>query len=235
MVGPAVTVAKKVAPNLAGKLFQLFKNNQDVLSNVAIGSGLSAGYGLVFLGGPKEGIAYGLSDLAVTLPLTLAARGRRIGQAGKLLNKGKGSWYKQKPDILGKATVTKIDPKTGQKIIKDEGIPVGRLEQGANFGGSAISAVVPSALGLVGGVSNLNTSTRQQAPSSEQTVNYLLQSIAERKQRQSTSSSSTAPVSLEDIQSLLTTSVPQASSTQVDPGLQRSFNAVAQNMIGSML
>ena len=235
MVGPAVTVAKKVAPNLAGKLFQLFKNNQDVLSNVAIGSGLSAGYGLVFLGGPKEGIAYGLSDLAITLPLTLAARGRRIGQAGKLLNKGKGSWYKQKPDILGKATVTKIDPKTGQKIIKDEGIPVGRLEQGANFGGSAISAVVPSALGLVGGVSNLNTSTRQQAPSSEQTVNYLLQSIAERKQRQSTSSSSTAPVSLEDIQSLLTTSVPQTSSTQVDPGLQRSFNAVAQNMIGSIL
>ncbi len=234
MVGPAVTVAKKVAPNLAGKLFQLFKNNQDVLSNVAIGSGLSAGYGLVF-GGPKEGIAYGLSDLAVTLPLTLAARGRRIGQAGKLLNKGKGSWYKQKPDILGKATVTKIDPKTGQKIIKDEGIPVGRWEQGANFGGSAISAVVPSALGLVGGVSNLNTSTRQQAPSSEQTVNYLLQSIAERKQRQSTSSSSTAPVSLEDIQSLLTTSVPQTSSTQVDPGLQRSFNAVAQNMIGSIL
>ncbi len=234
MVGPAVTVAKKVAPNLAGKLFQLFKNNQDVLSNVAIGSGLSAGYGLVF-GGPKEGIAYGLSDLAVTLPLTLAARGRRIGQAGKLLNKGKGSWYKQKPDILGKATVTKIDPKTGQKIIKDEGIPVGRLEQGANFGGSAVSAVVPSALGLVGGVSDLNTSTRQQAPSSEQTVNYLLQSIAERKQRQSTSSSSTAPVSLEDIQSLLTTSVPQTSSTQVDPGLQRSFNAVAQNMIGSIL
>ena len=59
--------------NPFAKLLQYVSKNKDLVGNVAAGSALSAGFGMM-AGGPGVGLAYGLGDMVTALPLTAAAR-----------------------------------------------------------------------------------------------------------------------------------------------------------------
>jgi hypothetical protein len=100
------------------RLLGYAKRNKDLVGNVATGSALSAGFGMM-AGGPAAGLAYGLGDLAVALPLTAAAR-------------------KVRPP-----KTRRVEVAPGK--FEDELVP-SRLETAANIGGSLISPIATEAI-----------------------------------------------------------------------------------------
>jgi len=99
--------------NLFARLLQYASKNKDLVGNVAAGSALSAGFGMMG-GGPATGLAYGLGDLAVALPLTAAARKIRPARSRRV----------------------EVSPgKFEQELVPS------RLETAANIGGSLISPI----------------------------------------------------------------------------------------------
>lgn len=104
--------------NLSGKLLGYLKRNKDLVGNVATGSALSAGFGLM-AGGPGVGLAYGLGDLAVALPLTALARKARPPKSRR------------------------VEVAPGK--FEQELVPSG-LETAANIGGSLISPIATEAI-----------------------------------------------------------------------------------------
>jgi hypothetical protein len=65
-----------VPPGLLQRLAQYAGKNKDIVGNVATGSALTAGFGLLS-GGPKAAAAYGAADFLAAYPATLLAR--RLG------------------------------------------------------------------------------------------------------------------------------------------------------------
>ena len=104
--------------NPFARLLSYVKRNKDLVGNVATGSALSAGFGMM-AGGPAAGLAYGLGDFAVALPLTAAARKIRP------------------PKTRG----VEVSPgKFEQELVPS------RLETAANIGGSLISPIATEAI-----------------------------------------------------------------------------------------
>ena len=68
-----------VPKGLLQRLTQYAGKNKDIVGNVATGSALTAGFGLL-AGGPKAAAAYGAADFLAAYPATLLARalGQRI-------------------------------------------------------------------------------------------------------------------------------------------------------------
>lgn len=58
---------------MARRLLNFARRNKDIVGPVATGAALNAGL-TTFAAGPAAGLAYGLGDLAVSYPATLAAR-----------------------------------------------------------------------------------------------------------------------------------------------------------------
>lgn len=104
--------------NPFARLLQYASKNKDLVGNVATGSALAAGFGTM-AGGPGVGLAYGLGDLAVALPLTALAR-------------------KAKPP---KSRRVEVSPGKFEKEL----VP-SRLESAANLGGSLISPLATEAI-----------------------------------------------------------------------------------------
>jgi hypothetical protein len=98
------------------------KRNKDLVKNVGMGSALSAGFGMMG-GGPAAGLAYGLGDFAVALPLTAAAR--KISPPKK----------------------RRVEVSPGK--FEEELVP-SSLEGAANIGGSVVSPMATQA--LIGGM-----------------------------------------------------------------------------------
>ena len=113
--------------NPFARLLKYATKNKDVVGSVAAGSALSAGFGAM-AGGPGVGVAYGLGDLAVALPLTLGAR-------------------KIRPP---KATGRRIEVSPGKFEAE---IAPSRLEAAANLGGSLVSPLLTETVagGLLAG------------------------------------------------------------------------------------
>lgn len=113
--------------NPFARLLGFAARNKDVVGSVAAGSALSAGFGMM-AGGPGVGLAYGLGDLAVALPLTLGAR-------------------KLRPP---KATGRRIEVAPGKFEAE---IAPSRLETAANLGGSLVSPLLTETVagGLLAG------------------------------------------------------------------------------------
>lgn len=113
--------------NPFARLLGYAAKNKDVIGSVAAGSALSAGFGAM-AGGPGVGLAYGLGDMAVALPLTLGAR-------------------KLRPP---KATGRRIEVSPGKFEAE---IAPSRLESAANLGGSLISPLLTETVagGMLGG------------------------------------------------------------------------------------
>lgn len=131
--------------NPFARLLGYASKNKDVVGSVATGSALAAGYGAMG-GGPGVGIAYGLGDLATTLPLTLAAR--RI----------------RPPKPTGRRI--EIEPGKFEPEIANS-----RLEVAANLGGSLISPLATEA--LLGGLISRPTPT--QASQEQQIMQQMMQ------------------------------------------------------------
>jgi hypothetical protein len=100
------------------RLLDYAKRNKDLVGNVAAGSALSAGFGMM-AGGPAAGLAYGLGDLAVALPLTAAARKLRPPKTRR------------------------VEVAPGK--FEEELVP-SRLETAANIGGSLVSPIATEAI-----------------------------------------------------------------------------------------
>ena len=68
-----------IPQGLIQRLMQYAGKNKDIVGNVATGSALTAGFGLL-AGGPKAAAAYGAADFLAAYPATLLARalGQRI-------------------------------------------------------------------------------------------------------------------------------------------------------------
>lgn len=100
------------------RLLGYASRNKDLVGNVAAGSALSAGFGLMG-GGPVTGLAYGLGDLATALPATALARKLRPPKTRR------------------------VEVSPGK--FENELIP-SRLETGANLAGSLISPFATEAI-----------------------------------------------------------------------------------------
>lgn len=99
-------------------LLASLRKNKDLVANVATGSALAAGFGTM-AGGPGVGLAYGLGDLAVALPLTAAARKLRAPKSRR------------------------VEVAPGR--FESELVP-SRLETAANIGGSLLSPIATEAI-----------------------------------------------------------------------------------------
>jgi hypothetical protein len=128
-----------------GRLLQYVSKNKDLVGNVAAGSALSAGFGAM-AGGPGMGLAYGLGDLAVALPLTAAAR-------------------KIRP-----AKTRRVEVAPGK--FEEELVP-SRLENAANIGGSLISPFATEA--LAGGLMPQPQATPTQISQEQQIMQQMMQ------------------------------------------------------------
>jgi len=103
------------------RLLQYLTKNKDLVANVGAGSAMTAGFGTL-AGGPTQGLAYGLGDLAVALPLTALAR-------------------KVRPP---KASTTRFAKDASGKLIPE--MDYSRLETVANIGGSIVSPLLTEAI-----------------------------------------------------------------------------------------
>jgi hypothetical protein len=131
--------------NPFAKLLQYASKNKDLVGNVAAGSALSAGFGMMS-GGPAMGLAYGVGDLVTALPLTAAAR-------------------KLRPPKTRRVEVApgKFEP---------ENVP-SRLETAANIGGSLVSPFATEA--LVGGLMPQSQVVPTQVSQEQQIMQQMMQ------------------------------------------------------------
>ena len=107
----------KAAPFLS----QFVKELRPAAGQAAIGTALTAGYGLLS-GSPQAALAYGAGDFLLNVPAIALARRIRPGTARRLMQVDK----KDKPII---------DPKTKKPIVKDVQDP-SMLQNIANIGAS---------------------------------------------------------------------------------------------------
>ena len=127
------------------RLLGYASRNKDLVGNVAAGSALSAGFGMMS-GGPVAGLAYGLGDLATALPLTALARKARPPKS-RLVEVAPG----------------KFEP---------ENVP-SRLETAANIGGSLVSPLATEA--LMGGLMTQPQVTPTQISQEQQIMQQMMQ------------------------------------------------------------
>ena len=99
------------------RLLQSLSKNKDLLANVGAGSLMTGGFGAL-AGGPVQGLAYGVGDLATALPLTALARKLRPPKA---------------------STTRFVKDAAGQML---PAMDYSRLETIANIGGSIASPVL---------------------------------------------------------------------------------------------
>lgn len=133
--------------NPFARLLGYAAKNKDVVGSVAAGSALSAGFGSM-AGGPGVGLAYGLGDMAVALPLTLGAR-------------------KLRPP---KATGRRIEVAPGK--FEAEIVP-SRLETAANIGGSLVSPLLTE--GIAGSLLSGPQPTPTQISQEQQIMQQMMQ------------------------------------------------------------
>lgn len=127
------------------RLLQYASKNKDLVGNVAAGSALSAGFGMMG-GGPVAGLVYGLGDLAVTLPLTAAARKIRPAKSRRV----------------------EVSPgKFEQELVPS------RLETAANTGGSLVSPFATEA--LLGGMMPQPNVVPTQVSQEQQIMQQMMQ------------------------------------------------------------
>ena len=103
------------------RLLQYLTKNKDLVANVGAGSAMTAGFGTI-AGGPAQGLAYGLGDLATALPLTALAR-------------------KVRPP---KPSTTRFMKDAAGNLVPE--MDYSRLETVANIGGSIISPIFTEAV-----------------------------------------------------------------------------------------
>jgi hypothetical protein len=103
------------------RLLQSLAKNKDLVANVGAGSAMTAGFGTL-AGGPVQGLAYGLGDLSVALPLTALAR-------------------KVRPP---KASATRFAKDAAGNLVPE--MDYSRLETVANIGGSIVSPILTEAV-----------------------------------------------------------------------------------------
>lgn len=119
--------------------------NKDLVRNVGMGSALSAGFGMMG-GGPAAGLAYGLGDFAVALPLTAAAR--------KVIPPKK----------------RRVEVAPGK--FEEELVP-SALENAANLGGSIVSPLATQA--FLGGMMPVTQVTPTQVSQEQQLMQQMMQ------------------------------------------------------------
>jgi hypothetical protein len=127
------------------RLLQYASKNKDLVGNVAAGSALSAGFGMM-AGGPGVGLAYGLGDLATALPLTAAARKLRPAKSRR------------------------VEVAPGK--FEEELVP-SRLETAANLGGSLISPLATEA--VLGGLMPQPQAAPTQVSQEQQIMQQMMQ------------------------------------------------------------
>ncbi len=119
--------------------------NKDLVRNVGMGSALSAGFGMMG-GGPAAGLAYGLGDFAVALPLTAAAR--KVSPPKK----------------------RRVEVAPGK--FEEELVP-SALENAANLGGSIVSPLATQA--FLGGMMPGPQVTPTQVSQEQQLMQQMMQ------------------------------------------------------------
>ena len=127
------------------RLLSYASRNKDLVGNVAAGSALSAGFGMM-AGGPAAGLAYGLGDLAVALPLTAAARKIRSAKSRR------------------------VEVAPGK--FEEELVP-SRLETAANLGGSLVSPFATEM--IAGGLIAPPQATPTQISQEQQIMQQMMQ------------------------------------------------------------
>ena len=127
------------------RLLGYASRNKDLVGNVAAGSALSAGFGMMS-GGPVAGLAYGLGDLATALPLTALARKARPPKSRR------------------------VEVAPGK--FESENVP-SRLETAANIGGSLVSPLATEA--LMGGLMTQPQVTPTQISQEQQIMQQMMQ------------------------------------------------------------
>lgn len=131
--------------NPFARLLAYASKNKDLVGNVAAGSALSAGFGMM-AGGPAAGLAYGLGDLAFALPLTAAARKIRPPKSRR------------------------VEVAPGK--FEEELVP-SRLETAANLGGSLVSPIATEA--IAGGLLYPPQPTPTQISQEQQIMQQMMQ------------------------------------------------------------
>lgn len=127
------------------RLLAYASKNKDLVGNVATGSALAAGFGTMS-GGLGAGLAYGLGDFALALPLTAAARKIRPGKSRRV----------------------EVSPGKFEK----EFVP-SRLEAAANIGGSLLSPLATEA--VAGGLLYPQQVTSTQVSQEQQIMQQMMQ------------------------------------------------------------
>jgi len=127
------------------RLLAYASKNKDLVGNVAAGSALSAGFGMM-AGGPAAGLAYGVGDIATALPLTALARKVRPPKSRR------------------------VEVAPGK--FEAELVP-SRLETAANLGGSLISPLATEA--IAGGLLYPPQPTPTQISQEQQIMQQMMQ------------------------------------------------------------
>jgi hypothetical protein len=127
------------------RLLAYASKNKDLVGNVAAGSALSAGFGMM-AGGPAAGLAYGVGDFATALPLTALAR-------------------KVRPP-----KTRRVEVAPGK--FEEELLP-SRLETAANIGGSLVSPLATEA--VAGGLLYPQQAVPTQVSQEQQIMQQMMQ------------------------------------------------------------